>query len=319
MMKRILLFLLLAVFSGCLSQAQTIGPGGGGSGSGGAVTSVAVVGAGGATTSGTCSSTSSVNCTVTSAAIAGATTNLRAALATAGTTITVTADNVVVCTALGGTCYQLSSYSQLFTGTGTGAGGMDTGAIPTSSWLALYAIYNTSGPTISIVGTTCAVSCPTIYNGGHMPSGYTASALLTVLPTNGTPAIAASYAVGRQVYEAPNSVVNSSSTSVSCTQLSIAAAVPPNAVSVSGNLFVLTGTAPSAGNYNIFLGPDSGCSVGFQEVQGPFTATGSQAIQAAFSYIPLPTAQNIWYGLSNSGTTPNAKINVTSYNIPATQ
>ena len=99
--------------------------------------------------------------------VVGSASNVKASLGVAGTTMTVTADSITVGTALNGTSYLLTSYSQSFNGGGTGAGGMDTGAIPSGSWLALYAIYNPTSPVTSILGTTCATTCPTVYAGAN--------------------------------------------------------------------------------------------------------------------------------------------------------
>lgn len=257
---------------------------------------------------------------VAAASLPGAVVNLKASVAAAGATVTPTADAVIVCTALNGTCYSLASYSQAFNGAGTGAGGMDTGAIPTSSWLALYAIYNPSGPTVSILGKTCAVSCPTIYNGANMPSGFTASALLTVLPTNATPAIAISFAIGRKVMFGVVQLLNSASASSACTAVSLTTAVPPNAVKVSGLMFVSFASNAAASNFNMFVYGESTCTIGFQAVGSalPITA-GAATLQAPFTDLELPTAQSMWAGWANTGTTPSTKVNITSYSIPEAQ
>ena len=289
-------------------------------GNAGTLTNVTIAATPGVAVSGTCNISTSGTCTISSASLPGAVFNFKASQATAGATITPTADAVNVCTALNGTCYTLPSYSQAFNGAGTGAGGMDTGAIPTSSWLALYAIYNPTGPTTSILGTTCAVSCPTIYAGGHMPAGYTASALLTVLPTNATPAIAISYAMGRKVVTGSVQLLSSSSTSASCTSVSLATAVPPVAVKVSGQMFESFASNSAVANFSMFVASESTCNIGFQQIGSalPITA-GSATLQAPFTDLELPTAQNLWAGWANTGTTPLTKVNVLSYTIPGAE
>jgi len=121
----------------------------------------------------------------------GSSTALAASLVAPNTSIQVTADSIVTATSLTGFTHVLGAYNQTFNGATTGAGGMDIGAIPTSGTLALYAIYSISLNTTSILGYNCAVSCPTIYQGSHLPQFYTYSALLGTLATNSTPAIAA--------------------------------------------------------------------------------------------------------------------------------
>ncbi|MEW4566132.1 hypothetical protein AB1K70_26680 [Bremerella sp. JC770] len=63
---------------------------------------------------------------------------------------------------------------------GNGNGGMDTGSIPTSSGLYLYAIYHPSNG-VDYIGS---ISPPT--TGPSLPSGYTKHAYIGWRPTNGT-------------------------------------------------------------------------------------------------------------------------------------
>ena len=107
------------------------------------------------------------------------------ALSSAGAIATFTADQIVVGTSLTGSAYQLDSFSKTVNLATTGAGGMDTGSAPTSGFIALYAIYNVSTATAALlaVNSTSSVAAE-IYAGTHMPSGYTASALISVWRTN---------------------------------------------------------------------------------------------------------------------------------------
>jgi len=246
--------------------------------------------------------------------VPGQTSNVRANLAAAGASVTVTADIVNVATALNGTSYTLVSYSQAFNGATTGAGGMDTGTMPTSGFVALYAIYNPTAPAVSILGTNAGVSSPAIYGGANMPAGYTASALLTVLPTNATPALKASYVRGKNVSYSPAvTVVNVSASVGTPTAQSISGAVPPNAVSVSGMLTNTAGSAPS-GTVSTLVAADSG-SNGLQYIQST-TTIASAALAGPFNNLPLATPQTIYYTVGTQGTGPSATIQVTSYALP---
>jgi hypothetical protein len=67
----------------------------------------------------------------------------------------------------------------------TGAGGMDSGAAPNNGFVAIYAIYNpTTGASALLARNATAAAQPTVYGGANMPAGYTASALISVWPTN---------------------------------------------------------------------------------------------------------------------------------------
>lgn len=246
--------------------------------------------------------------------------NLACNLATAGVSVTCTADQIVVGTALNGTGYSLPSYSQTFNGSGTGAGGLDTGAMPDNSWVCLYAIYNPTTPATSIVGAVTGTpgTCPTIYGNGHAPSGYTASALIAIWPTNGSGQLIVGYVAGRRITIPFQTVLSTNTSKASYTSQSLAAStgsaavVPPSAVSVSGSTANTLGTGPSAGIYVFLVASDvNGTGVQGSAVSLPAT-TGAQ-INGLFTNLALPTAQTLWWQDTTSGTTPGFVINVTGY------
>lgn len=73
----------------------------------------------------------------------------------------------------------LTSYSKTVNTATSGAGGVDTGVIAPSTWYYVYAIYNASGPTTSIVIST-AFTAPTL------PVGYTYYARIGTVRTDGS-------------------------------------------------------------------------------------------------------------------------------------
>jgi hypothetical protein len=245
--------------------------------------------------------------------VAGSASNVKASVVV-GTTVTVSADNVIVGTALNGTLFTLTGFSQSFNGSGTGAGGMDTGTLPTSSYVALYAIYNPAGPTVSILGTSAATSAPTIYAGANMPAGYTASALLCILPTNATPALQAGTVRNRSFqYNGVVTVLSGSTTNqASLTSLSIASAVPPSAISTSAEFvsFTTTGGVATTAFSVTFSSASSGGTYAF----GGLTTA---AVAATFFSDPgplmLPTAQTIWYSTVGVGATISLSISICGY------
>jgi hypothetical protein len=103
----------------------------------------------------------------------------------ASATATLTADEIIVETALGGVRYCLPSFSKTINLATTGAGGMDTGTAPVSGYVAIYAIYNPTTGTAALLATRMRrrAQQPNVYGGASMPAGYTASALLAVWPT----------------------------------------------------------------------------------------------------------------------------------------
>lgn len=184
-----------------------------------------------------------------SSALAGQARNLGAYLSAEGNSITFTADEVVVETALGGTTYKLASYSQTLNIGTTGAGGMDTGTAPASSFVAVYAGYNPTTQTATIFACAAATSSGTIYGGSHAPAGVTATALLAILPTNGTPALLPGKVTDRTFSYGGNypAVFTAATSSTSYTSASLSGIVPAAARKASFLAGLTSGTAGNSG------------------------------------------------------------------------
>lgn len=244
--------------------------------------------------------------------VVGQARNLAMSVSAASATATLTADEIIVESALGGFRYCIPSFSKTINLAATGAGGMDTGSAPASGWVALYAIYNPQAAVFSgsISGTTLTVSsvtsgalavgqyvlgaapgttitalgtgtggagtytvsisqtfaagglsaasaallatnatsavAPNVYGGANMPSGYTASGLVSVAPTNGSGQFPIFQQRDREVFYFAS--VYSGSGSASFTSLSISSAVPKNAWKWKPNVGTTTAAtaAPSA-------------------------------------------------------------------------
>ncbi|WP_430229752.1 hypothetical protein [Paraburkholderia tropica] len=238
------------------------------------------------------------------AGVVGSVRNLAMTVSTASATATLTADEIIVETALGGVRYCLPSFSKTINLSTTGAGGMDTGSAPVSGYVALYAIYNPTTNTAALLATnaTSAVA-PNIYGGGNMPSGYTASGLVSVWPTNGSGQFPIGYQKDRLISRGAVNVLSTGTTQSSYTSLNISSAVPRNALTAGGNLSV---GSTSSSSLNMQASPDANGtgSVGFGQ-----TTTG------AFAYfnVQLATAQTMYYTATSSAGTPNFSISISSY------
>lgn len=120
-----------------------------------------------------------------SAAVVGHARNISMSVTAAPSNSTLTADEIVVGTALGGQKYLQKQVSKTINFAATGAGGMDTGSAPASGYVALYAIYNpTTGASALLAKNATSAVQTNVYVGANMSSGYTASALVSVWPTN---------------------------------------------------------------------------------------------------------------------------------------
>lgn len=102
--------------------------------------------------------------------------NLAASATGTGANVTVTADEIAVENS--SNVYQtLRSVSLTIAGTSTGANGLDTGALATSTWYSLWVIWN---------GTTTAGLMSLSATAPTMPSGYTHKARVGWIRTDGT-------------------------------------------------------------------------------------------------------------------------------------
>ncbi|HEN3652745.1 TPA: hypothetical protein U5E37_000625 [Yersinia enterocolitica] len=159
--------------------------------------------------------------------VVGTSRNAKMSVTAASATATFTADELIVQAALGGRQYKLSSFNKTINLATTGAGGMDTGTVPTNGFVGLYAIYNpiTQVSALLAVNATSVVA-PEVYGGSNMPVGYAASALVSVLPTSSSQ-LAPVIQQGRRVSIVGASILSGSGAPSSLATLTVSA-VPLN-------------------------------------------------------------------------------------------
>lgn len=173
------------------------------------------------------------------------------------TTMTPTADAIVVQNAAGGTV-RLTSFAPTATSTATtGANALDTGTVAASTWYAWYAIYNAATATAAGLFST-SFTTPTL------PSGYTYSALLGAFQTDGSSHFyrilqkgrRAQYVIGTNptatLAIAHGTAGTYSATSPTLVAASVAGFVPPNATSI---FLITTLTYGGAGAANVVVAP----------------------------------------------------------------
>lgn len=224
--------------------------------------------------------------------LVGGSRNLLMSVTAASATATITADEVIVeAGAFGALQYRLSSFSKLINLATTGAGGMDTGGAPVNGFVGIYAIYN---PSLPLSGTNPALlaqnatsgALGNVYGGANMPAGYTASALLSVWPTDAARLLKTGFQMDREIYiPATNALSNGTATAYS--PVSISGVVPPNAKTCSGHL------APqgTSGSTAWLAGSASGIG---EKSAGGNTAVARPPV-SAYSGLPLITAQTVFY------------------------
>ncbi|WP_371355602.1 hypothetical protein ACA087_00835 [Pseudomonas chlororaphis] len=238
----------------------------------------------------------------------GTASNLKMSVSIASVTATVTADEIVVGASLGGQTYKLSGYSKVIDISTVGAGGRDTGP-GISGYVAIYAIYNPTSQISNILAVNAtSIVAPVVYGGSNMPAGYTASALLTVVPTNASGQFLALDVRNRDIY-IPIVQIFNATTILTNSSVSISAAVPQNAVSISGELAINIAVAASV---QIILKADSG-TVGQQALT--YTLGASQALLTNYANVPVRTPQTVIATTSTTAGTPTFAMFISSYRI----
>lgn len=239
------------------------------------------------------------------AGVVSVTRNLVIDIPTASASATVTADEIVVETALGGQTYKLASFSKTINISTVGAGGMDVAGLPATANVAIYAIYNPTTGASALLGFNATSKAPEVYAGSAMPAGYTASALLTSLIVS-TSQFIVCYVQDRHVtinqisQIATSTVVSNSLLSLGC---------PLNAKNADLNVVF---TSSSATNANIGISATSTPTLGTSSFQ---VAGGSGSGSMALRKFALRTGTSIWYSLNNSAGTPTLSIALTGYDI----
>ncbi len=242
-------------------------------------------------------------------AVVGSMRKGKMSVTTASASATYTADEIVVETALGGSAYQLSGFSKVINLATTGAGGMDTGTAPVSGYVALYAIYNptTAVSALLAVNATSSVA-PNIYGGANMPAGYTASALLTVLPTNASSQFKICIVRDRSVFIAPAVLFTNNST-VTNQVVSISGVVPQNAMTISGQFFM---SSTVASVLNLVIQPDTS-TVG--QLAQSIVVGANAGMITSYAELPVNTPQQFVVTTSSTAGTPTFTVYAIGYSI----
>lgn len=230
--------------------------------------------------------------------VVGATRNLSMSVTAASATATLTADEIIVETALGGLRYCLPSFSKTINLATTGAGGMDTGSAPVSGFVALYAIYNPTTQTSALLATnaTSAVA-PNVYGGANMPAGYTASALVSVWGCNASSQFVPGYQADRKIQFSRTTIFTLTSNNSSPVAVTIGV-VPKNAKRVKGDIFYSSTVTTDALLFSI--GSTNGT------VGDLFFRAGASNGQYAFN-VELISPQTAY--VSNTGATGTVTFN----------
>ena len=247
------------------------------------------------------------------APVVGGSRNLKASLTAAGSSVTYTADEIVVKKALGGTFACLGAFSQTLNLATVGAGGMDTGAAPVSGFVAVYAgVDPTNGNRAIWARDATSIAAPEVYAGGQASvAAYTLNALIGVLPTNGSGQLPIFCQVDRDVFYGASSPL-STNTQGAAQSFAIATSVPKNAKKCQGYAQIISSTTPS--NLNAAIGPILGG--GLVGVSAYLSITNSAAlggVMSGFSNLPILTPQTLGYTATASAGTMTLTVWISGY------
>ncbi|WP_410176811.1 hypothetical protein [Yersinia hibernica] len=238
--------------------------------------------------------------------VIGTSRNANMSVTAASATATFTADELIVQTALGGRQYKLTSFNKTINLATTGAGGMDTGAVPANGFVALYAIYNPSTQVSALLAVnTTSVLAPEVC-AGIMPSGYTASALVSVWRTASSQFVIG-YQLDRKIITPVVPATTSTSLPASYIALSLSAAVPVNAKSVNGWVGI---TTTGQANNQIFVASSASGVYEHLIQSSPITT-----LNASLPEIPIITPQALYYKAASNGTVSLFVIDINGYTI----
>lgn len=246
-----------------------------------------------------------------SASIVGQSANLAMLISSASSSATMTADQVIVASSLSGQSYRVSNLNSTINLATVGAGGMDIGVAPNSGFVALYVIYNplTDARALLAVDATTSLASST-YSGAHMPSGYTASALESVWPTDSMGRFVVGTQSNRRIDITPTTVLSTNTAQATITPLSVSSVIPKNARFVSGTMSV--SSTSSSQNTSLILYPMN-ANVGIEGVNNSVAAAGG--VSAVFRDMAITTSQTLYYTATESSGTPTFTATITNYQI----
>ncbi|WP_210452493.1 hypothetical protein [Pantoea ananatis] len=240
--------------------------------------------------------------------IVGSTRNLAMNVTAASATATITADEIIVETALGGNQFRIASFNKQINLGITGAGGMDNGTVPANGFVGIYAIYNPTTGASALLAVNAAAVIGEVYGGNNMPSGYSASALLTVVPTAGSqfkPFLVKDRDVG-----IPIGTLLTTSSSLSDSQISFNGLAPINSSSLNG---IISLNGDTSGSLSVTLASTPN-RIGPRQFGGYSVA--NTGLSASFQDIKIINKGSLYFSAANA-TSGNAAfiIYCTGYSI----
>ncbi|CAB3783339.1 hypothetical protein LMG28688_01627 [Paraburkholderia caffeinitolerans] len=235
-------------------------------------------------------------------------TDVAAYIASAASSVTFTASQVVMGVSVSGAKQIVGNISRTINIATVGANGMDTGASPASTSIAVYAIYNPTTSTTALLGQQIgSVPTPT-YGGANMPSGYTYSALLGVYITNPSGQFVAFKQINRKIWVTRAGIFGTTSSGgTTWHQTSFSGIAPWGAKAISGDANAVA-TAAGSIVFNLGVGGDAN-GIGNQTSNTTYPSGCGPSLQ--YADIPLDSNLNAYLYYNCPTGSPTAQ----SYNF----
>lgn len=188
--------------------------------------------------------------------VIGAQRGLSAASAGSVTTVTWTAVNVTLRTAVAGLVYSIASFNASVNLTSSGNGGVVGVAPAANGFAAIYAMLNPTTGTGGIFATDASSAAAPDFYAGALPSGFTACALIGIVPISGTATQFAQFQqVDRSVAWPGGNLVSGSTFTGGPALTGASTLIPYNAKVIGGFIQPANSNVSSAGALSCTLSP----------------------------------------------------------------
>lgn len=191
----------------------------------------------------------------------------------------------------------------------TGIRGMDTGSPPNNGFVSVYAAYNATILDLATFACNATTSTSAIYLGANQPAGYDYTALIAIIPTDGSGHFSPGQVVDNEYYYQTSKVVLNGTTNVNTlTSQTLSIAIPTVAKTVSGYLY---GAITAGANLLQVASDANSLAIVSSSLSTTNTVTNAGNLLVNFRTLPLITPQTLYWNTQN--TLGTSFLNINSY------
>lgn len=245
--------------------------------------------------------------------VVGTNRKLHMSIGVASASATITADELVLKSALGGGARILNAFSQSINLATTGIGGMLTGSAPVSGYVAIYGAVKDDGTRGVFAVNATSAAVPEV--AAAAPAGYTMTALLAVVATDGSGLMKPVEVAGRFHWISPIQIYSSAVQQATLTLRDASLALPFNAK--TADISTIMASSAASVTMTSTIAGSSAAAGGLGQKVNSITngASGGSGLQSQFPNIPIITAQTIYYSVTIASGTLTFSISISGYSI----